>query len=83
MTYEIVLTKRAVKDLEKLEERVKRKIIQQLKEYKNDPLTNAKKLINPKLGSYRYKIGDYRAIFDVQNKTIVILRIGHRKVIYK
>ena len=59
MTYEIVLTKRAVKDLEKLEETVKRKIFQQFKEYRNDPLTNAKKLTNPKLGSYRYKIGDF------------------------
>ncbi|WP_457554830.1 type II toxin-antitoxin system RelE family toxin [Candidatus Pyrohabitans sp.] len=28
-------------------------------------------------------IGDYRVIFDVDGDNIVILRIGHRKSIYR
>jgi len=46
-------------------------------------LSSAIKLTNPKIGTYRFKIGDYRVVFDLDDKTIVVLRIGHRKSIYK
>ncbi len=84
MTYEIVFTKRAVKDLEKLEQQVKERIISKLKEFKDVPLNHAKKLTQPKLGSFRFKIDNYRIIFDFgDDKIIIILRVGHRKTIYK
>ncbi len=37
----------------------------------------------PKIGTYRFRIGDYRVIFDIYGEDIVILRIGHRRSIYK
>jgi mRNA interferase RelE/StbE len=40
-------------------------------------------LIDPKLGTYRFRIGDYRVIFDIEGKDIVVLRVGHRRDIYK
>ena len=83
MTYAVVFTKRAVKDVSKLEQQVKDRILLRLKEYKNDPLAHAKKLTNPRLGTFRFKIGDYRVIFDLDDKIIVVLRIGHRKSIYQ
>jgi len=83
LTYEIVLTIRAVKDLENLDKKTKKRIIDYLKENNINPLAHAIKLTNPKLGSYRFKIGDYRVVFDIDNKTLVILRIGHRKSIYR
>ncbi len=58
-------------------------IIDQLKVFRKDPISLAKKLTNPKLGTYRYKVGDYRVVFDIDNKTVIILRVGHRKTIYK
>ncbi len=35
-------------------------------------------------GSYRYKIGDYRAIYDLdhEEKVMLVIRIGHRKDVY-
>lgn len=48
-----------------------------------NPLKHAQKLINPKIGEYRFRIGDYRVIFDIDFENIVILRIGHRKKLYK
>ena len=51
--------------------------------YKDDPLKYARKLIDPKLGGYRFRIGDYRVVFDIENDEIVVLRIGHRKEIYR
>ncbi len=38
---------------------------------------------NQKIGSYRFRVGDYRVIFDIDNGNIVVSRIGHRKSIYK
>jgi len=40
-------------------------------------------LIHPKIGTYRFRMGDYRVIFDTEDENIVILRIGHRRSIYK
>ncbi|NCQ65980.1 MAG: hypothetical protein COZ34_03945 [Candidatus Pacebacteria bacterium CG_4_10_14_3_um_filter_34_15] len=35
------------------------------------------------LGTYRYHIGNHRVIFDLEKNKIVVLRIGHRKEIYR
>jgi len=36
-----------------------------------------KKRAEPKLGSYRFRVGDYRVIFDIEGDDIVTLRVGH------
>jgi mRNA interferase RelE/StbE len=81
--YKIILVKRAVKDLEKLNEDVKVRIKENLKVLVNDPIGNSRKLSNPLIGSYRFRIGDYRVIFDIDDDKVIVLRIGHRKDIYK
>lgn len=39
----------------------------------------------PALGGYRFRIGDYRVIFDLEgeDEDIVVLRVGHRSLIYR
>lgn len=69
--------------MEKLDESIQQKIIAKLREYAQEPLNHAKKLISPKIGTYRFRIGDYRVIFDIDEENIIILRIGHRKKIYQ
>jgi len=81
--YKILITQRALKDIEELDEKTKKRIGEKLKFYSPDPLRFATKLINPQVGSYRFRIGDYRAIFDIDEDKIIILRVGHRKEIYK
>ncbi len=81
--YRVVLTQRALRDLENTGKKTQDRIATKLKEYAQDPLKYARKLINPDIGNYRFRIGEYRVIFDVDNETIVILRIGHRKNIYR
>jgi mRNA interferase RelE/StbE len=61
----------------------RRELPQKLKEYASEPLRYAKKLISPKMGEYKFRIGDYRIIFDIEGENIVILRVRHRKSIYK
>ena len=80
--YRIVLTRRALKDLEKIDKRTQNRIAEKLKEYAQNPFKYARRLVNPYIGTYRFRIGDYRVIFDINDGTIVILRIGHRRSIY-
>lgn len=81
--YKVIFTERALKDWQNLNKVTRNRIAVKLKEYAKEPFRYARKLIHPKIGTYRFRIGDYRAIFDIDNENIVILRIGHRKSIYK
>jgi mRNA interferase RelE/StbE len=83
MDYKIVFTRRAARDISKLEPEVKEKIGDALKRYGKDPLNYARKMIDPSLGNYRFRIGDYRVIFDIEGDEIIVLRVDHRKEIYR
>ena len=83
MKYRLVYTKRAIRNIEKLDTVVKKQISSKILLLAKDPLKNAKKLIDFRLGQYRRRIGNYRIIFDIEGSDIVVLRIRHRKEIYK
>ena len=81
--YKVVFTQRALKDLENIDRGVQNRIATKLKEYAKDPIKYSRKLTHSKIGGYRFRIGDYRVVFDIGGNDVVILRIGHRKSIYK
>ena len=81
--YKVIITAHAVKDIEKIDIITKKRIGEKLKLFSSDPLKYAKKLTNPIIGSYRFRVGDFRIIFDMYDESIIILRVGHRKNIYK
>lgn len=83
MNYKIVFTKRAMRDISKLEPEIKEKLGDALRRYGKDPLNYARKMVDPSLGNYRFRIGDYRVIFDIEGDEIIVLRVGHRKEIYR
>ena len=83
MKYELVYTRRAEKDIDKLDPKVRERIGKTLLRYREEPLRFAEKLSDSILGEYRFRIGDYRVIFDVQGNEIVVLRVGHRREIYR
>lgn len=75
----------AKRSLNKLLPSVQRRVIEKLEFYarQENPLTFAEKLIDRKIGGYRFRVGDYRVIFDLKEKEILILLIGHRREIYR
>lgn len=83
MSYKLLYTKSAVKDIQKLDPVVRKRLKIKLETYANNPLFYAKKLTDSSLGTYRWRIGNYRVIFDVDQNNIVILRVRHRREIYK
>ena len=83
MIYRLFYTRRAERDIKKLESDTKDRIGKALLRYSEEPLRFAEKLSDPTLGEYRFRIGDYRVVFDVEGDEIIVLRVGHRREIYK
>ncbi len=87
MKYSVELTKRAKKQLSKLDKNTAKLIASWL--LKNlqgcdDPRRHGKALRDNRMGQWRYRIGDYRVLADIQDDKIIILilEIGHRRNIY-
>ncbi|HEC97836.1 MAG TPA: type II toxin-antitoxin system RelE/ParE family toxin [Nitrospirae bacterium] len=78
MDYRLVYTRRAEKDIKKLDPTVKTSIGTSLLKLQDNPVQYSEKLTDPRIGTYRFRIGDYRVIFDIEGKDIVVLRVGHR-----
>ena len=83
MGYKLLYTKSSAKDIQKLDTVVKKRLKNKLETYAKNPIFYGKKLIDSSLGTYRWRIGNYRIIFDIDAKNIVILRIRHRREIYR
>ncbi|MCM2472957.1 type II toxin-antitoxin system RelE/ParE family toxin [Rhizobium sp. CG5] len=77
------------KSLEKLDPVVRKRIRQFLEERVaglDDPKQIADRLQGSELGQFwRYRVGDYRIICDIQDERLVVLviEIGHRSSVYR
>jgi len=83
--YTVVLTKSAQKDLQKLPIAIAITIQKKLSQLTEETHSlNILKLVGYLIPTYRLRIGDYRAIFEVYEQEIVVLVIGikHRKDAY-
>jgi len=83
MAYELIYTKNARRDIKKLDRVAQKRLAKALGRLREKPCFYARKLVLPQLGGYRYRIGDYRVIFEIKDKKIIILRVGHRREIYR
>jgi len=80
----LIFSEIAFRQLSKLAPDIQNKINNKLDFYlsQKNPLNFADKLNDYEFGEWRFRIGDYRVIFDVDMDKIIILKIGHRKDIY-
>jgi len=83
VTYRLTYTQRAIRDIDALDPAVKQRIGKALLRYEQAPLKYAEILKHSELGSYRFRIGDYRIVFDLEGDKVVVLRAGHRREIYR
>jgi mRNA interferase RelE/StbE len=82
VAFAILLHLKAAKELERLEEDLRTRIKERLRELNNNPESIGKAL---KLSDFwSLRIGDYRAIFEIDRakKQVIVLFIGHRKKVY-
>lgn len=88
MGYEVIYSKEAVKSLRKLDKGQIRLIYSWIENNlvnTTNPRTNGKPIKGNLKEYWRYRVGEYRIIADIQdaNITIVIVNIGHRRQVYK
>lgn len=83
MTYEIIFSDQALRQLKKLEKTVQERIIAALERIRIRPQAYVTKLVGDP--GYKLRVGDYRIIMDIDNRklTILVLKAGHRKNIYQ
>lgn len=87
MMYQVVFADKALKELKKMDKSISRLILKWVRknlESCENPRKHGKALVGNHAGSWRYRVGDYRLIADIQDDKIVImiLSVGHRKNIY-
>ncbi len=88
MAWRIELTATAVKQLGKLDKSEAKHItgfLRQRLATLDDPRSTGKALTGPQLGAYwRYRVGDYRIICEIQDSRlcILVIEVGNRRDIY-
>ena len=73
----------AWRDWERLPSVLQKRLQNKLAFYAADPLRYAVKLTNPEIGTYRFRIGEYRIVFDISENTLIVHAVGHRRDIYR
>lgn len=87
MTYHVEFTEKAKKFLKKLDKYTAKIITSWIRknlEGCSDPRHTGKGLTSNRSGQWRYRVGDYRILADIQESKVLILvfDIGHRRDIY-
>ena len=87
MKYKVIFTDKAKGQLKKLDKHIASLIIGWLeKNVQNceNPRIHGKGLVENRSGQWRYRIGDYRVICEIQDREVIVLvlEIGHRREIY-
>lgn len=75
----------SMKDLKKLDRVTRQRIAKKLQYFlaQEDPLVHARQLVHSNIGNYRFRVGHYRIVFDVDGNTLQVVSIKHRKDVYK
>ena len=89
MAWRIELDPKADRELDKLDSQVARRILAFLHDrlaHLDDPRSIGEALRGSALGTFwKYRVGDYRVIASIEDEAvrILVVRMGHRKDIYK
>lgn len=82
--YEIIWSNKSISQLNKLPKTIRIAVHKAVGTLKEKPYQKGVKKLRG-LPYYRLRVGDYRIIFDINNKVfrILVILVGHRKKIYK
>lgn len=88
MRFKVEYTEKAVKSIKKLDNSVKMMIrawIEKNLVGTSDPRRRGKGLTSNLSGYWRYRVGDYRILTEIQDDRLIILviEVGHRRDVYK
>ena len=87
MTYKVEYTEQAIKELKKIDKHTQFFILAWIEKNLVDcenPRQHGKGLTANRSGEWRYRVGDYRIIAEIEEDRVVILvlTVGHRREVY-
>ena len=87
MAWTIEVSEKAFRALRKMDKQTARRIRNELSEIARleDPRSRGKALTGNLAGVWRYRVGDYRILCDINDGRLVILMVdvAHRREVYK
>ena len=87
MAWRIEIDKDVQRSMKKLDKQIARRIVAKLHEISQleDPRSMGKGLTGNLSGVWRYRVGDYRILCDINDGRLVILvvDVAHRREVYK
>jgi len=83
--YKIELTRTAQKEVARLDVQIALRIKKKLQFFidSGEPLGFAEPLTKPGDAGYRWRVGNYRVLFNERQGRITIMRVQHRREVYR
>jgi len=85
VSYRVVLSPAAGRQLKKFDPQVRRRIQAVVELLAEQPRPPAAKQLVGGAGEWRVRTGDYRIVYEIADEKLIILvlRVGHRREVYK
>ena len=84
--YTLKFTPAALRELEKLDPSVRRKVFTDIEKLKENPRPHGVEKMETKEKLYRVYVGPgkhYRAIYQIRDEALLVVRVGERKDVYR
>lgn len=84
-SYEVAWKGSARRELRKLPNRIIQKVVAKVEELADDPLPRDALKLKGADHAYRVRLGNYRIVYSLHKRELIIevLRVGHRKEVYR
>lgn len=84
-SYRLEFKPSAERELRKLGKSVISRITKSIDGLMDNPFPRQSEKLSGSANAYRIRVGDYRIVYTVENKVLLItvIRIGHRKEVYR
>lgn len=83
--YEVLLERRAERDLRRLSAEIFHRVVAEIKELAQTPRPPGCRKLTGSENDYRVRVGDYRILYEIndEDRMVRILRVGHRREVYR
>jgi mRNA interferase RelE/StbE len=85
LSYRIEFAPKAEKQFKALDRSIQRRLARRIDSLAENPHPQGSKKLTAEEDFYRLRVGDYRIVYQVRDKSLVVLvvRVGHRSDVYR
>lgn len=81
MSYRVEISRKATKQVKGLPKKIQEQVRTQIRALADNPRPGGITKISGRVDLYRVRVGDYRILYEIQDKVLLILviEVGHRR----